>query len=58
MLVMQDMVNNGNYSFMKDTALPTVGMKKKNDIFNMRMKSVDNWRLPKMLIILPLKRNI
>ncbi len=31
MLVMQDMVNNGAYSFVKDTALPTVGMKKKND---------------------------
>ncbi len=31
MLVMQDMVNSGNYSFVKDTALPTVGMKKKSD---------------------------
>lgn len=31
MLVMQDMVNNGSYSFIKDTALPTVGMKKKPD---------------------------
>ena len=31
MLVMQDMVNNGSYSFIKDTALPTVGMKKKDD---------------------------
>lgn len=31
MLVMQDMVNNGSYSFIKDTALPTVGMKKKSD---------------------------
>ena len=31
MLVMQDMVNNGPYSFMKDTALPTLGMKKRGD---------------------------
>ena len=31
MLVMQDMVNNGDYSFFRDTALPTVGLKKLND---------------------------
>ena len=31
MLVMQDMVNNGDYSFLRDTALPTVGLKKLND---------------------------
>ena len=31
MLVMQDMVNNGHYSFFRDTALPTVGLKKLND---------------------------
>ncbi len=31
MLVMQDMVNNGTYSFLKDTALPTIGMRKKDD---------------------------
>ncbi len=31
MLVMQDMVNNGGYSFIFDTALPTVGMKQKDD---------------------------
>lgn len=28
MLVWQDMVNNGRYSFLRDTALPTIGMKK------------------------------
>ena len=28
MLVCQDMVNSGNYSFLLDTALPTVGLKK------------------------------
>ena len=28
MVVFQDMVNNSNYSFMFDTALPTVGMKR------------------------------
>ncbi len=31
MLVMQDMVNTGKYSFIKDTALPTVGFKRKSD---------------------------
>lgn len=32
MLVMQDMVNNGSYSFLRDTALPTIGLQKKNDM--------------------------
>lgn len=31
MLVLQDMVNNGNYNFLRDTALPTIGFKKRND---------------------------
>lgn len=31
MLVVQDMVNNGSYSFMRDTALPTVGFTKRKD---------------------------
>ena len=31
MLVMQDMVNNGGYSFIRDTALPTIGMKNRKD---------------------------
>ena len=31
MLVMQDMVNSGSYSFIGDTALPTIGMKKRKD---------------------------
>ena len=31
MLVMQDMVNNGGYNFVFDTALPTFGFKTKND---------------------------
>jgi len=31
MLVMQDMVNNGSYQFIRDTALPTLGMQTKND---------------------------
>ena len=31
MVVFQDMVNNGRYSFLRDTALPTVGLKKRND---------------------------
>lgn len=32
MLVMQDMVNNGEYSFFKDTALPTIGICKAKNI--------------------------
>ncbi len=31
MLVMQDMVNNGSYSFIRDTAMPTIGLGKKSD---------------------------
>ena len=31
MIVFQDMVNNGDYSFLRDTALPTVGLKKLSD---------------------------
>ena len=31
MVVFQDMVNNGNYSFLRDTALPTVGFQKLPD---------------------------
>ena len=31
MLVMQDMVNSGGYSFLRDTALPTLGMKRMKD---------------------------
>lgn len=31
MLVMQDMVNNGSYSWIRDTALPTLGFARKKD---------------------------
>ena len=31
MIVFQDMVNNGAYSFLRDTALPTLGLKRRND---------------------------
>ena len=31
MLVFQDMVNNGTYSFLRDTLLPTVGVQKRKD---------------------------
>ena len=31
MIVFQDMVNNSDYSFLRDTALPTVGVKKRDD---------------------------
>ena len=29
--VFQDMVNNGDYSFLRDTALPTIGLKRRRD---------------------------
>lgn len=31
MVVLQDMVNNGRYSFLRDTALPTLGFKRRSD---------------------------
>ena len=31
MIVFQDMVNNGDYNFFRDTVLPTVGIQKQND---------------------------
>ncbi len=37
MLVMQDMVNNGGYNFIFDTALPTIGMKRRFDFVPNRM---------------------
>ena len=33
MIVFQDMVNNGPYNFLRDTALPTVGLQKLDDRF-------------------------
>ena len=38
MLVMQDMVNNGPYSFIKDTVIPTLGHKKRGDRTGLREK--------------------
>jgi len=38
-LVLQDIVNSGGYSFMRDTALPTVGFQKRKD--NGRAKTED-----------------
>lgn len=31
MLVIQDMVNSGQYSFIKDTVFPTIGLRRRND---------------------------
>lgn len=42
MLVIQDMVNSGPYSFIKDTALPTIGFKKRKD--NKNTSSKDDFR--------------
>ena len=43
MIVFQDMVNNGEYSFFRDTALPTIGIKKLND--NHLNKDAENRRM-------------
>ncbi len=40
MVVFQDMVNNGHYSFLRDTALPTIGFSNLNDAFLFREPSV------------------
>ncbi len=40
MIVFQDMVNNGSYNFLRDTALPTVGLQKLNDKGFHRSKAV------------------
>ncbi len=39
MIVFQDMVNNGDYSFFRDTALPTVGVQKISDVHLHRDKA-------------------
>ncbi|MBR2861618.1 MAG: glycoside hydrolase family 2 [Clostridia bacterium] len=38
MVVFQDMINNSTYSFLRDTALPTIGLKRLNDKFLHRNK--------------------
>jgi len=40
MIVFQDMVNNGKYSFFRDTALPTIGFKRLPTLFAPRRRSV------------------
>jgi Beta-galactosidase/beta-glucuronidase len=40
MIVFQDMVNNGHYSFLRDTVLPTIGFTHLNDAFLHRTKVV------------------
>ncbi|MDD3141256.1 MAG: MFS transporter [Lachnospiraceae bacterium] len=40
MVVFQDMVNNGHYSYVKDTILPTLGFTKRNDTQMVREKDV------------------
>lgn len=42
MLVLQDMVNSGGYSFLRDTALPTAGFQKRRD--NRRAKTGEEKR--------------
>lgn len=39
MVVFQDMVNNGDYNFLRDTALPTVGWRRRNDRWMHRDKA-------------------
>lgn len=40
MIVFQDMVNNGRYSFLRDTALPTIGLGKLGNIFRVKKQGV------------------
>ena len=40
MIVFQDMVNNGRYSFLRDTALPTVGFKRLPNIFRVKSSKI------------------
>lgn len=40
MIVFQDMVNNGKYSFIRDTAMPTVGFKKLPSLFRSNKERV------------------
>lgn len=42
MIVFQDMVNNGEYNFLRDTALPTIGLRYFNDKFLHRKKESRN----------------
>lgn len=40
MIVFQDMINNGRYSFLRDTALPTVGLKRLPNVFRKNKERV------------------
>ncbi len=42
MIVFQDMVNNGRYSFVRDTVMPTVGFKRIPNIFRLKNQRVKN----------------
>ncbi len=42
MIVFQDFVNNGRYSFVRDTALPTIGMKRLPNILRVKNERVQN----------------
>ena len=51
MVVFQDMVNNGDYSFFRDTALPTVGLQKLPDKNMHRDEQTRVWFLDTMAAI-------
>ena len=51
MIVWQDMVNNSDYNFKRDTAIPNVGIQKLNDTRSIRIRrtasdSSKPWKLP------------
>ncbi|MBR2025444.1 MAG: glycoside hydrolase family 2 [Clostridia bacterium] len=48
MIVFQDMVNNGSYSFARDTLLPTIGMKKLPNGFRGKNERAENEFLKSM----------
>ncbi len=43
MIVFQDMVNNGYYNFVRDTALPTVGLRRRPGLCNKRRAVKENF---------------
>ena len=58
MVVFQDMVNNGHYSFLRDTALPTLSLKSLNDKnFHKNKKSRERFILDMQKTVAQLKNH-
>ena len=57
MIVFQDMVNNGDYSFFRDTALPTIGLQKLPDKYMHRDELTRQFFLDTMAATVKLLQN-